>query len=282
MRLSLHRVKPVDDRLVTETGADFDELSYSRFKHGGGTQAERYGRQLASVLLATPAGIAGRGEPIVIASAPYKYLPTASHELALQILRVLNTVSVESGHPPAEIGKLSMSRVDRDNYAEHGVSRRRELLGKAGLTADAVAFAGRHVLLVDDARITGLAEETATDLLMAAGARTVTALYVLEIADGWGARRPDLEHRVNHAFVRNLTSLLEVYRSERFVLNIRTLKYVLGWPDHGELTAFFGRLTHAELNAIHEAALHTGPQFRRHYTEGLKRLRAALEQAAHA
>jgi hypothetical protein len=51
MRLSLNRVTPLGARLVTETGADFDELSYSRFKHGDGVLAERYGSALAAALL---------------------------------------------------------------------------------------------------------------------------------------------------------------------------------------------------------------------------------------
>lgn len=277
MRLSLYRMRPLGDRLVTETGADFDEAGYSRFKYGDGTLAENYGRELAARLLAGRPELVGRGEPAVIASAPYKHLPTASHELALSVRRAVNAVLAGAGHPSAGLGALRMSRVDCADYARLGTSPRRELLARAGLWAKAADFAGRHVVLVDDARITGAAEAVATELVTKAGARTVTALYVVEYApDGRGTFRPDIENRINQAFVRDLGSLLQVYRSKRFVLNIRTVKYLLGWPDHDELDTFFGRLTDAELNAIDDAARRSGPDFTRHHAEPLRRLRAAL------
>jgi PRTase ComF-like len=277
MRLSLNRVRPLGARLVTETGADFDELSYSRFKHGDGVLAEWYGSALAAALQCAAPEVVKGGEPLVIASAPYKYLPTASHELALHVRRVLNVALAESGRPPAGIGALRMGHVDAQNYATEDVVRRRELLREAKLSAEG-AFAGRHVLLVDDARITGLAEATAIDLLVTAGARLVTALHVVEISDGLGTSCPDVEHRINHAFVRDLASLLQVFRAERFVLNIRTLKYILGWPQPDELDAFFGHLTHAELALIHDAAWKTGPEFARRYIGPLRLVQSALDR----
>jgi hypothetical protein len=280
MRLSLYQVKSIGPRLGTETGADFDESSYSRFKHGDGVLAERYGGELALLLLAAFPEIVKRGEPIDIASAPYKFLPTASHELALQLGRVLNATLAEARHPPAEIGALRMSWVDHHNYATHDVAYRRKLLRQAGFSADAALFAERHVLLVDDSRITGLAEETATELVMAANAPTVTPLYVVQIAEHLGASCPAVEDRINHAFVRDLSSLLQLYRSDRFVLNIRTLKYVLGWHNYAELSAFFSHLTRAELHALLEAAWHTGSEFQQWYGEPLRLLQTALGRHA--
>jgi hypothetical protein len=278
MRLSLNRVTPLGARLVTETGADFDELSYSRFKHGDGVLAERYGSALAAALLRAAPEVVKGGEPLVIASAPYKYLPTASHELALHVRRVLNVALAETGRPPASIGALRMGHVDSQNYATEDVVRRRVLLREAKLSAEGAAFAGRHVLLVDDARITGLAEATAIDLLVTAGARLVTALHVVEISDGLGTSCPDVEHRINHAFVRDLASLLQVFRAERFVLNIRTLKYILGWPEPNELEAFLGHLTHAELAHVHDAAWKTGPEFACRYIGPLRLVQSALDR----
>lgn len=275
--MSLYRVKQVGTRLVTDTGVDFDESGYSRFKHGDGVMAVRYGRALAARLLVAVPDFAKPDDRIVIASAPYKYLPTASHALALGVRRVVNAALAGSGRRPAEIGALRMSRVDSANYARLGTASRGDLLSRANLHVDAAEFTGRHVVLVDDARITGLAEAAATELVTAAGARSVTALYVVRIA---GSFCPDIEDRMNHAFVRDLQSLLRVYRSGRFVLNIRTVKFLLGWPDRDELDRFFRRLTAAELSEIHTAARRTGPDFTRCYAESLRRLRVALLRTA--
>jgi hypothetical protein len=275
VRFSLYRVEPIGDRLVTESGADFDAANYSRFKYGDGVLAEQYGRELAARLLSAAPQCAAKGEPVVIASAPYKYLPTASHELALQVGRVINAALAANGQRTVEIGALRMSRVDSTNYAKLDTVLRSETLAQAKLYVDPAEFAGRHVLLVDDARITGLAETAATELVTAAGARSVTSLYVVQIVKNRARIRPDIEDRINHAFVRDLATLLEVFRSARFVLNIRTVKYVLGWPDRAEQDAFFARLTDAERSAIHDAARRTGPTFTRCYLEPLRRLRAA-------
>ncbi len=117
VRLSFYRVKPLDARLVTDTGADFDELSYSRFKHGDGALAERYGRELTARLWGAAPEFAEDGEPIVIASAPYRWLPTALHELAFEVRRALSSMLAGSGRRPVEIGSLRMSRADHSNYA---------------------------------------------------------------------------------------------------------------------------------------------------------------------
>ncbi len=276
LRYPLYRVTPVGVRLVTQTGADFDERAYSRFKHGDGLLAQRYGQRLAAELLFTLPELGGGGEPIVVTSAPYKYLPTASHLLALEVHQVVNAALASHGRQAAEIGTLHMARLDGTNYATLDARLRGEVLAKAELYVNEGEFAGRHVVLVDDARITGLAEAAATELVMAAGARSVTSLHVVQIAENCAPFCPDVEDRINHAFVRDLRSLLKVFRSERFVLNIRTVKYVLGWPEHDELDAFFDRLAHAQCSAIYQAAMRTGSAFVRCYRESLLRLEAAL------
>lgn len=276
MRYALHHVKTLGGRLVTEAGTDFDERSYSRFKHGDGALAARYGRALAGGLLAATPHLVRPGRPLMVTSAPYKYLPTASHALAREVCRAVNTAGAGHGSRLAETGTLRMARVPQANYARMDVDRRAELLAQAGLRVGSGDFAGRHVVLVDDARVTGLAERTSRQLLRSAGARSITALYVVEFVEGRRPVPPQLEHRINQAYVRDLTSLLDVFRSERFELNIRTVKFVLGWPDPDELEDFFTRLTGAELRAIHDAACGTGPELTRHRAEPLRRLRVAL------
>lgn len=289
VRYALHRVKPLGGRLVTEVGTDFDERSYSRFKHGDGTLAARYGRALAGGLLAATPHLVTPGAPLVVTSAPYKYLPTASHALAQEVCRSLNRATPAGsgrgrggggrhGRRLAETGTLRMSRVPPANYARMDVDRRAELLAESGLRVGSGHFAGRNVVLVDDARVTGLAETTTRQLLRRAGARSVTPVYVVVFVEDHRAVRPELEHRINQAYVRDLWSLLDVIRGERFVLNIRTVKFVLGWPDLDELDAFLTHLTGAELRAIHDAACGTGPEFARDHAEPLRRLRAALER----
>ena len=67
-----------DGEVVSWRGDPFDRVAYSRFKYGFLPPAVDYGYRLAA-LVASRLWEMSAGQPVRIVSAPYKYLPTASH-----------------------------------------------------------------------------------------------------------------------------------------------------------------------------------------------------------
>lgn len=264
-RVSLHRVAAEPDRLVTLGEEPFDPRRYSRFKYGDADIAEDYGRRLAQML--EDSGLV-RGTP-AITTAPFKFLPTASYELSRH---------VSAWFGGLEIVPLQLRHVDPGNYSARGESERRRILDEAGLHLGGGDVRGRQVVLIDDAVVSGTAEARAVDLLARAGATGVVGAYVVEVDRESGTANPEMEDRLNHAFVTDLDALLDVFSSAAAVLNIRTVKYALNWPDGDDLRRFFGKLDEPHLVAFRDAVAHTGDAFAESYPAGVAVLGGVLRE----
>lgn len=259
-------------------GEGFDPAEYSRFKYGDAGVAECYAERLTKMLEASGHLARSGARPPVITTAPFKFLATASFELARQIQRFLNEPSAGRGRDRVEMVPLHMRYVDAGNYSAHSHDDRRRIQREAGLHVGEGDIRGRQVLLVDDAVVSGAAEARAVKVLTAAGGASVVGAYVVEVDPISGRRQPEIEDELNQAFVRDLDSLLEIFRGQRVVLNIRTVKYVLSWPDHEEIQAFFDKIGDAHLSAFGEAVSETGNTFARNYPDTVSLLFSTMRR----
>lgn len=272
-RVSLHRVSSDSGRLRTLTGEEFRPLRYSRFKYGDADSAEHYAGGLSQRLW--DSGRLSWPDRPVITTAPYKFLPTASYELARHVQDHLNERR-PAGSDRVEIVPLQMHHVDAGNYSAQGYDERQQIMDEAGLHLGAGDVAGRQVVLIDDAVVSGTAESRAVAVLTAAGARSVVGAYALEVDRASALAAPEVEDQLNHAFVRDLDSLLEIYAAPSAVLNIRTVKYVLNWADLDAVERFFAELAEPHLIGFHKAVLQTGDAFAQSYPAAVQRLRSVV------
>jgi hypothetical protein len=274
-RVSLHRISSDRGRLRTLTGEEFRPIRYSRFKYGDADAAEHYAAGLSGRLWES--GLLSWPRRPVITTAPYKFLPTASYELARHVREHLNEHRPE-GAAPVEIVPLQMRYVDAGNYSARSQDERQQILNEAGLHLGAGDVAGRQVLLIDDAVVSGTAETRAVAVLTEAGAADVVGAYALEIDRASALAAPEVEDKLNHAFVRDLDSLLEIYASASAVLNIRTVKYVLNWPDRAAVRRFFDSVQEPHLIAFHKTVLQTGDEFAGNYPDAVAELRSVVSR----
>jgi hypothetical protein len=272
-RVSLFRISSAQGQLRV-AGNGFDAEDYSRFKYGDALVAESYAEGLTAALLESGHLAVDSATPLVITTAPFKFLATAAFELAEQVRRRLDAAL------PGHVGMapLHMRHVDPGNYSVHGHDDRRRIQEEAGLYVSRDDVLGKRVLLVDDAVVTGAAEARAVEVLTGAGGTPVVGAYVVEVDQDLGRDRPSIEDELNHAFVRDLDSLLEIFRYGRVVLNIRTVKYVLSWPDHDEVQAFFDKVDDARLFAFGEAVAETGASFADNYPGTVSLLYSTMRQ----
>lgn len=272
-RVSLHRVSSDSGRLRTLTGEEFRPLRYSRFKYGDADSAEHYAGGLSQRLW--DSGLLAWADRPVITTAPYKFLPTASYELARHVQDHLNERR-PAGSDPVEIVPLQMHHVDAGNYSAQGYDERQQIMDEAGLHLGAGDVAGRQVVLIDDAVVSGTAESRAVGVLTAAGAKSVVGAYALEVDRASALAAPEVEDQLNHAFVRDLDTLLEIYTAASAVLNIRTVKYVLNWHDLDAVERFFTQLPEPHLIGFHKAVLQTGDAFAQSYPAAVDRLHSVV------
>jgi hypothetical protein len=87
-----------------------------------------------------------------------------------------------------------------------------------------------------------------------------------------------MEDQLNHAFVRDLDSLLDIYVSAPAVLNIRTVKYVLNWPHPDDVQRFFEKIHEPHLIAFHTTVRQSGDSFAGSYPGTVDQLRSIVAQ----
>lgn len=272
-RVSLHRISSDRGRLRTLTGEEFRPIKYSRFKYGDADAAEHYAAGLSERLWES--GLLSWDLRPVITTAPYKFLPTASYELARHMLDHLNERR-PAGAQPVEIVPLHLRHVDSGNYSARSQDERQQILDEAGLHLGDGDVTGRQVVLIDDAVVSGTAETRAVEVLLEAGAAAVVGAYALEVDRASALAGPEIEDRLNHAYVTDLDSLREIYTSPSAVLNIRTVKYVLHWPDLAATERFLEGLHEPHLIAVHKTVLQTGESFADSYPGAVERLQAVV------
>ncbi|MGC5167429.1 phosphoribosyltransferase family protein [Luteimicrobium sp. DT211] len=268
-----------DDLRDVATGRPFDLRTYSRMKHGDLDAAGALGRSLGRELLARVPALATDPAPVVLPVA-YLAVPPACLLLARAVLAVVNDARAARGLGPGRVVRVAKGSVTRTDYAGASAEARRAELASIGFRLDE-DLTGARVVLVDDVRVTGLAEQTLLDVLARDGAgppAEVVTAYVAVCEPGLAAD-PTVESVLNHAAARSVADLADAVRAGRFALTIRFLKRLLAAPD-AERETFLGACDASLLDEIADGALATGPAFCAAFPSGLAAVHDARRRAA--
>lgn len=223
---------PVDAR----TGADFDTRTYSLMKHGDLPSTHRLADGLAEALIAQVPSLLTEQRPVILPVA-YLVAPPACRYLADRIAERLTVARRVSGTvaPEARVIHVRKDSVTHIDYAASSAQDRRNDLASIGFrltgpVRDAVA------VIVDDVRVTGLAEQVMVDLLQDNGVGQIVTAYVAT-CDEQLAADPSVEAALNHAQVASIHDMLPSVRRGDFVPTIRFLKRMLADPDVADFLA---------------------------------------------
>lgn len=192
---------------------------YSRFKHGDGTAAAKYGAALADQFAARLPDDITR---VKVTSSAFGAVPPSANALVGPFVDRLRQVTM-LGVEQFKVDRLSVTNGD---YATMTLEQRRANLGSGSLMVDPRAsIAGEYVLSVDDVRVTGTHENVIDECLRSAGAGDVQHLYVI---DAWEERdNPAAESVMNASSVRTVHDLIDVATGTGFIPNARFCKRVI-------------------------------------------------------
>lgn len=226
--------------LTPETLGGFDMETYSRFKYGDVEATNHFAGILADALEALfPEGGPERAH-LAVAPSAYLALPTAA---AVVTQRMLARLSAGGRHVPAALHIGRASHIDKD-FSLLTPEQRAAVMGANKLELPPpAALAGRHLVVVDDCRITGAHEECVRQALAAAaaaggGPASLTFLYIAMVPpelvaaakSGCAASAGFLkgvEGAMNGAAIKSLSDLAPVLCQRGAVLTARTTKFVL-------------------------------------------------------
>lgn len=220
--------RPIDGR----SGAPFDTRTYSLMKHGDLPALQQLADEVADVLIARCPELPTDSRPLILPVA-YLVAPPACRYLADRIADRVN--ALRTGLPAARVMHVHKDSVTHIDYAASSEQDRRNDLASIGFrltepVRDAVA------IVVDDVRVTGLAEQVMVDLLQDNGVGRIVTAYVAT-CDEQLAADPSVESALNHAEVRSVHDMLPSVRRGDFVPTIRFLKRLLADPDIADFLA---------------------------------------------
>ena len=229
-RFSLGDVVSDGDKAHIEENYDGVNLTfedYSHFKYGDGSIGRRYGSAMARHLI--PLYLETNDEPqdIYVTSSAYKVAPPASSSLVEPFVGMAQAIIESQGKNHRVIPfKINRAHLTDGDYASMTAEQRDEVMCRNGLSLPpGVTIDGRHVIAIDDIRVTGSHETSLDNLLRYSGASDVTHAYILDVVDG--GSNPTIEAVINRSAITTIEDLIAVASLKHFTPNARFGKRIL-------------------------------------------------------
>jgi hypothetical protein len=214
---------------------------YSRYKHGATAPAAAFAAALEDAFQGAYPHLAGAAR-LLIASSPYKYVPTAAHALACIFAHRLNQRRNFQDLPPARLIKIGRLQPSPGDYGQFSIEQRRALMRANSLSVDRTLLQDSHLVIIDDIKVTGAHQECLMDATSRLPLLSRTFLHIAKFFIPFPAVvDPMIEDQLNHAHAKKLADLLEIIRSGDFAWNARLCRFLLSARNRAELSGF---LTH--------------------------------------
>jgi hypothetical protein len=268
VRVAAYTLTGSVDAIRDSRGRRFDLDTYSKMKHGHGPALAGLGRAVGEALREEQPHLFTANAPVLLPVA-YMAVAPACWYLSQAVCVVLNANRVPAGLTPARIIRIGKDSVTATDYAASTAAERAAEMAGIRFTLDE-PITGAHVVLVDDVRITGLAEQAAVGAMAHDSPASLTLAYVAVVDDALAAS-PHVEAAMNHATVRAVTDMLPSVTANEFVLTIRFLKRVLSAPT-ADREAFFAACPPPLLRDILAGAHSSGDTFLTGYAESVAAL----------
>jgi hypothetical protein len=244
---------------TSAAGIAFDPAQYSLLKYGSAAAAERWGELLAARLLQEFGDeVLGEEGPIVTASA-FHQVPTAAFAVSLTARAVIDRVRAERDLTDLAAGRIVRDRVYEGEYESLSADDRQAIVRSMGLSYQGPSLAGKHLIVIDDIRVSGAHEQVLIELLREHQPAAITFAYLVRVDAAQGQADARIEQRLNNWAIGSIEALRELIRSEPTLLNARVVKRILLWPrTHEALNELLVDLPDTVLTRLYKAALADG------------------------
>ena len=259
-------------------GEGFAPERYSLLKYGSAAAAVSWGEELANYVLVHLPEVMHEVGPVVTASAFHR-VPTAAFAVARAMQTRVNGHRLVQALGPLEHARIAREAVYAGEYETLDTRSRQSVLADMRLQYQGPALAGRHVVVVDDVRVSGMHELVLAELLQREGPAAIHFVYLVEVHHALGASEPTIEQELNNAAVGSLEALRTLLLSEPTLLNARVVKRILLWPrSPQQLDALLGELPDSLLSRLYKAALADGYHRMPPFQGAFVRLEALMQE----
>lgn len=264
-------VKAIQD----EQGTGLNPIEYSKFKFGCKQMARHYGYDLAvafiDMLERFPID-----KQIVVCSSPYCFIPTATFAMKDYFIQRLNVFLVAQGLPVVQETKIHRTITYKEDYGGLTADERMKLIQNDDFHIDTEFIKDKHLLFLDDIRITGSHERVIERMYQNYGlTNSHHFLYYAVLANP--DIHPNIENRLNYAFVKSLLDLDKIIKNEDFLLNTRTVKYMLNAPFE-DFVPFINYQRHSLAQTVYHSAIGNSYHLIEDYATNFNYLKKLLNQ----
>lgn len=255
----------------------FNPIEYSKFKFGSKKVARIYGYELADHYIQHHYGkLYPYEKQIVVCSSPFCFIPTATFAMKDYFIQRLNGFLMGHGQPVVQEAKIYRTITYKEDYGGLTAEERLKLIEKDDFHIDTEFVKDKHLLFLDDIRITGSHEKVIARMYQNYGLSNTHDFLYYALLDN-PAIHPNIENELNYAFVSNLLDLDKIIKNEDFLLNTRVVKYMLNAP-HSEFIPFINYQRRSLAVTIFHSAVGNSYHLIEDYEKNFNYLRNLINQ----
>ncbi len=257
--LSLYTLHKEDEAIITQSLEKFDVVSYSKFKYGDGNIALQYGYQLADKFINT---IISKEditiEDLIITTSPFKAIPKGSSGIVQGFKAYLNRYLLSKNQKSVSDMVILKQDMFAGDYGTFTAAERELLMNKNSLHVYDNFVKNKSLIIIDDVRITGSHEKNLLDFFSDKEIKNIYFLYVAQMEQDQAQSDPQIESRMNNAWITDLDKLLSIINGSSFLLNARICKFILSHPNTAELSTFLANLESKKIYDIYVGSIGDG------------------------
>lgn len=227
MRISTFSAQQFENRHSLEFSAD----RYSGFKYGSKSAAREFGYELGRKFLQSAVYENLQKEfdltetPIIVSSAPYKFIPTASFALKDYFVHEFNRAHAIKFGKSVEDIKVFRQHSYHDDYGAMNKEDRDKAITSDDFYIDETFIRNKILFFIDDVKITGAHQSRIEKLLQTIGFKgQIVFLFYAELT---GTEAPQIESYLNRNAINDLKDINKIIREDEFIFNTRVVKFIL-------------------------------------------------------
>ncbi|MDX6450648.1 MAG: hypothetical protein QOH16_697 [Gaiellaceae bacterium] len=279
MEIMRRFVYPLENREQLREHVDdpgFDVRAYSLMKHGGWRHTQSYGRRMFDELEQDPQvrkRFYGPAPPLFFVA--WASVRPTCFNLTRVVADEVNTRRRTRGLPLAPIVKITKDRVTAANYAAASRAERAADLATIAFELPNVDLRQRCAIVLDDIRVTGLAESVVIGLFENTEIAHLLLAYLVLVDPLLASADPQIEDVINQYAVASPLDMLDSIHRDDFVLTVRFVKFLLR-SDASVIAQFVAGGGHDVAAGVLDAAHATGRDFVEAHRQGVGAIREAL------
>lgn len=223
--ISRHTIRSADS-------LPFSAALYSKFKYGSKDVARRFGKDLGNHVISKGVFEKITDREIMVIPSPYYFVPTATFALKDYFIATINPyITRELRMSPVQETKVWRKPAYVTDYGDMSQEDRKKAIGSESFYLDRELLKGKHVLFMDDIRITGAHEERMLEMIERLQLKDICSMDFLYYAVlGNSTADPRLEGYLNLFSMKSLLDLDKIIKNDSFLFNTRNIKFILASP----------------------------------------------------